>query len=182
MEEDITQDLKEKLDEVNEHSRGWNRYLALTTAVIAVLAAIASLLSGNYANEALIKKNDAVLFQNKASDQWNFYQAKGIKKNLAQSVFEQSGNQKQADEATRYGKEQNQIQKDATGFEKKVEESNKESEAFLHRHHDLAISVTFFQIAIALSAIGALLRRKSFWYLSIGLSIIGIFFLILGIR
>ena len=46
--------------------------MALSTAVLAVLAAIASLLSGQHANEA-------VMDQIEASDQWNYYQAKGIK-------------------------------------------------------------------------------------------------------
>ncbi len=48
-------EIKEKLEEINEHTKGWNKYLALTTALIAVLAAIASLLSGSYANEAVIE-------------------------------------------------------------------------------------------------------------------------------
>ena len=48
--------------------RGWH----LSTAILAVLAAIAVLLSGQHANEAMMN-------QIEASDQWNYYQAKSIK-------------------------------------------------------------------------------------------------------
>src|SRR4029079_10155799 len=51
-------------------------YIAISTALIAVLAAITSLLAGHHSNEALIE-------QIKASDQWAFYQAKGIKADVA---------------------------------------------------------------------------------------------------
>src|SRR5665811_236691 len=62
-------------DEINERAKegkGWLLYLAISTAFMAVLAAIAGLMAGHYSNEALIE-------QIKASDQWAYYQAKGIK-------------------------------------------------------------------------------------------------------
>ena len=65
--------LHEQVHETAEHSgETWISWVALSTAVLAVLAAIASLLSGQHANEA-------VMDQIEASDQRNYYQAKGIK-------------------------------------------------------------------------------------------------------
>ena len=46
--------------------------IAISTALMAVFAAMASLLAGHHADEAVIE-------QIRASDQWAFYQAKGIK-------------------------------------------------------------------------------------------------------
>jgi hypothetical protein len=43
--------------------------VALSTAILALLAAIASLLAGEYANEAMMD-------QIEAADQWSYYQAK----------------------------------------------------------------------------------------------------------
>src|ERR1700751_2927594 len=71
-------------DEINEQAekenaaeeKKWSFYIAISTALIAVLAAISSLLAGHHSNEALIE-------QIKASDQWAFYQAKGIKAYIA---------------------------------------------------------------------------------------------------
>src|SRR5438132_1129643 len=85
-EEFETIEFKEKLEEATEHAveaaehrSRWLVYLSFTTALIAVLAAVAALESGTYSNEALIQKNEALLAQAKASDQWAYYQAKGIK-------------------------------------------------------------------------------------------------------
>src|ERR1700744_3169616 len=50
----------------------WVVWVAMTTAVFAVLAAITGLLAGDHADEAMLS-------QIHASDQWAYYQAKGIK-------------------------------------------------------------------------------------------------------
>src|SRR5215471_15199627 len=61
----------------------WTSYLSLQTAVIAVFAAVASLESGGNSNDAILAKNEAILFESQASDQWAYYQAKGVKESLA---------------------------------------------------------------------------------------------------
>jgi len=173
--------VKEKLDEINEHIGNWNRYLALTTAFIAVVAAIASLQSGSYANEAVLEKNTAILFQNKASDQWNYYQAKGIKKNIADAFYQQTSNEKLKKDSVRYQQEQNDIQKQAREYEQSVKEANDKSSKFFEKHHKEALAVTLFQIAIALSAMSALLKRKSFWIFSVLVALGGILFFLEGL-
>src|SRR4051794_18145381 len=50
----------------------WISWVALSTAILAVLAAISALLSSKHANEAMMS-------QIQASDQWSYYQAKSIK-------------------------------------------------------------------------------------------------------
>src|SRR4029434_11020459 len=65
--------LHEQVKERAEHGGApWISWVALSTAILAVLAAIAGLLSGEHANEAMMN-------QIEASDQWNYYQAKSIK-------------------------------------------------------------------------------------------------------
>ena len=74
--ESPTNELGEKLVEQAHHTKDRGIMLiALTSALIAVLAAVASMLSEHQANEAM-------LLQLKASDQWAYYQAKGIKHNV----------------------------------------------------------------------------------------------------
>ncbi len=179
MEEDITLEIKDKIEEAAEGN--WNKYLAITTAIIAVMAALASLQSGTFANESLLEKNNAILAQSKASDQWNYYQAKGIKKNLAEYIFEQTNDTKSKENVDRYTKEQSDIQKQAEDLQKQAEENNIKSEKLFEKHHKTAFAVTLFQIAITLSAITALIRRKTLWYLSILLALAGVFFLGYGI-
>lgn len=179
MEEDITLEIKEKIEEAAEGN--WSKYLAVTTAIIAVLAAVASLQSGTYSNEAILEKNNAILSQTKASDQWNYYQAKGVKKNLAEAFYQQTNDPKLKDQRDRYAKEQTDIQKQAEDLQKQAEEANNRSEKLFEKHHKISLAVTFFQIAISLSAITALLKRKSLWYLSILLSLIGLVFFGFGL-
>jgi Tfp pilus assembly protein PilE len=57
-------------------SRRWTDQAARTTAVLAVLAAVAS---GAYANQF----SHTILAQTEASDQWSFYQAKSIKRHIS---------------------------------------------------------------------------------------------------
>jgi hypothetical protein len=54
--------------------------------VLAAIAAIAALKAGSTANEALVLKTEATRLQAKASDQWTYYQAKGIKLAVAQGT------------------------------------------------------------------------------------------------
>jgi len=176
MEEQIeTADVKEGLERLEGFgSSGWGRYLALTTALIAVLAAVASLVSGNLANDALLAKNDALLLQIKASDGWNQYQSKSIKIHLLEGGLGAGGDG--ATTLDRYRNEQKQLKAAAEALQSRVEESNGRAEAFLETHHTAALSVTLFQIAIALSAIGALLQRRAFWLLSIVMALAGLGF------
>src|SRR5580698_7351220 len=71
--EHLHEEIQEKAEEQREK---WTLYVARSTALMAVLAAVAGLLAGHHANEALIERT-------KASDQWNFYQAKNLKEEIA---------------------------------------------------------------------------------------------------
>src|ERR1700755_1477254 len=74
-----TEHLHEEIQErAEEKKEKWTLYVALSTAFMAVLAAVAGLLAGHHANEALIERV-------KASDQWNYYQAKNLKAEIVAS-------------------------------------------------------------------------------------------------
>jgi len=77
-----TEHLHEQLNEsAHENAERWILMVALTAALLAVLAAITALLAGHYANEAMIE-------QIQASDQWSYYQAKGIKSAVLESKID----------------------------------------------------------------------------------------------
>lgn len=213
-EEDLeTSELKEQIDqrlEEHEHAHGhghgkppgptWLRYLPLATAMIAVFAAVASLLSGSNSNEAILEKSNAMLNQSVASDKWAYYQAKSVKHTLSAdeaSIVEVAGEavkdlrpEVQAKfaalrtrfdgEARRYDGEARPLMEAALEYEHKVKESNERSEALMERHHQFAFSVTLLQIAIALSAIAALTRRQLLWYLGLAVSVGGAVKFVLG--
>src|SRR5437588_11228184 len=67
------EDVHEQIHHHAEHSRErWISAVALSTALLAALAAICSLFSGDNADEALLD-------QMRATDQWSYYQANSIK-------------------------------------------------------------------------------------------------------
>ena len=162
--------LQEHVHHSAEHSsERWISGVALSTAILAVLAAIAGLLSGKHANEAMMT-------QIEAADQWAYYQAKGIKASVLEAKMTLSGipNEQDRLKAERYQEEQTEIQNEA----KKKEQ---EAKANFHKHEILARGVTMFQIAIATAAISALTKRRRFWFVSMGFGAVGCVFLVLGI-
>ncbi|GHO85942.1 DUF4337 domain-containing protein [Dictyobacter formicarum] len=156
-------EVKEKIEEVIEHGGHWNKYLAITTALIAVFTAIISSMAGNYSSEAFLQKNNAILYQNKASDQWSFYQAKSIKLNLALDFYEQTHNPQRKKDADRYQKEQDGIYHDAKHFESLAQAANDQSAQALEKGERLDTATLFCQIAIALSAMSALVKKEWLW-------------------
>ena len=164
--EHLHEQIHEAAHEIRER---WSMYAAVSTALMAVLAALGSLFAGHHSNEALIE-------QIRASDQWAFYQAKGIKYELTIGLNRPVENAS-ADikaKAERYKNEQEEIKE-------KAEDYQKASEVHLEKHVLLARSVTFYQIAIAISAIAMLTKRRFMWYFALLISVGGTVYFCLGI-
>lgn len=147
--------------------------VALTAAILAVLAAIASLLASYHVNEAMIQ-------QLKASDQWAYYQAKGIKHDVLESKIELL---KSLDKriAVQDELKLSDYDKQRKDIELAAHEAEKSSSEHMEIHHILAKAVTIFQIAIAVSAIAALTKKKFMWYGGIILGLGGTLFLLQGV-
>ncbi len=193
---------QERLEELHreheEHEHGeksgepkqaaWTRGISLSTAVLAVIAAVAALHSGTLVNEALAEQIKGTQYQAQASDNWAYYQAKSIKQNgseqtadiLAASPAQKATAEKYRAQAEKYGEEKKDQEAQARNLENERDESNKEAEHYFHKHHIFAYCVTLTQIAIALSAIAALTRRKRVWFGSIVVGVVGLGFLVYG--
>lgn len=165
--EHLHETILEKAEESLKESKGisWSMYVAISTALMAVFAAISGLMAGHHSNEALIE-------QIKASDQWAYYQAKGIKAEIKSMQIGNSVVDVAA--VAKYKKEQEVIKKQA-------EESVNASKLHLEKHVSLAQAVTLFQIAIAISAISILTRKKFLWWISIGTTVVGLYFFASGL-
>ena len=161
--------LHEEIHHRAEHGgEKWISWVALSTAILAVLAAIAGLLSGMHANEAMMS-------QIESSDQWAYYQAKGIKAAVLDAKMSLSGaaNEEDRTKAERYQEEQKEIQKEAN-------QKQSDAKSHFHQHEVLARGVTMFQIAIAIAAIAALTKKPRFWIVSLLFGVAGCVFLALG--
>src|SRR6266478_3762796 len=162
--------LHEQVKENAEHSGApWISWVALSTAILAVLAAIAGLLSGRYVNEAMMN-------QIEASDQWNYYQAKSIKASVLDAKMSLAGrtpNESDQSKRDRYEKEQEEIKSEA-------EHKEAAAKSNFHKHEVFAGGVTMFQIAIAIAAISALTKKRRFWIVSLVFGLVGCAFLLLA--
>jgi hypothetical protein len=150
------------------HKGGLGQQVAIFSALLATVGAIVSFLGGHTQNQALLYKNDAVLERAKASDQWNYYQAKSQKQNLSELAATLATDPQKVQfykgEVERYKKEKADIEKDARAHEAKSEEFGQKSEHALHPHHFLSVSMTLLQIAIALASITVLTQKR--WLLA----------------
>jgi hypothetical protein len=171
-----TERLHETIHEEVEHEGGtFLKRIALTTALFAAIAAIAALKAGATVNEALVLKTEATRLQAEASDQWAYYQAKGVKAAVAEAsrtswlAIAKEPPAEYADKQKRYGEEQTQIQKKARELEKERDAKSAEADHLLHRHHGFANAVALFQVSIALGAVAALTKSSPVWLGSLAL-------------
>ena len=207
-----TKELQEAIDELDEERRerkkeqaqeGWIRYIGLSTAILAVFAAVGALQSGNLVNEAM-------LHQIQASDTWAEYQASRSKDHLYTVMLNgiadanpanrpvidelQKPAAKPAADTTRvaYGAK-TPAQRAAEYRDKISEEMSKENDrsaeakrleedsaAEIRKHHNFEYSVALIQVAIAVGAVSALTRVKPVWYVSLLSGAIGVVLFVLG--
>ena len=192
MPEEIEINPHEDTERVHENAHGhsgggWIRWVPLSTALLAAVAAVAALQSGAFVNEALLIQSKGVQFQSQASDQWAFYQAKSIKARTSTQTADllPPGSplvQKYRSESKRYESETGEIKEKATQLEEKRDQQGEIAGHLMHRHHQFAYAVTCLQVAIALSAITAISKKKPMWIGSLTLGVVGIALMVIGLR
>lgn len=178
-----TDKLREAIDDEIEKSEHEGarmlRWVALYTAILAAVTAVVSLHAGSTINEALVLKSEATSLQAQASDQWAYYQAKGIKGAIALNAAQSyaAAGKRAPDslsaQATRYSKEQADVQTGARKLEAERDAKSREADTLLAHHHHYAFAVALLQVAIALGAVAALTRQKAAFALSIVSGAIG---------
>src|SRR5437588_1294272 len=118
--------LHEHTQHAAEHGGSpWISWVALSTAILAVFAAVTGLLAGARVNEAMMS-------QIEAADHWSYYQAKGIKAAVLDAKMSLGGNASEQDKekATRYAEEQTDIQKEARESEAHAKHNFHQHEIF----------------------------------------------------
>jgi len=141
--------------------------VAVTAAILAVLASISALQAERTAAEAILQKNDAVLAQSRASDEWAFRQAKSIKLHLQES----SGG---TPDAAAQRAEITASEGRAREAEQRRDEANAEAVRRFEQHHRFAVATSFLQIAIVLETVAAVLDRRALWQGGIAIGLIGV--------
>lgn len=166
-----------------ENKEGWLNYLALSTVIFAVCATLATFKWGGFSTQS-------VMSQSQATDQWAYYQSKGIKTYLHQMQAEKMAiellvlpkttapevlqlyKSKLADYKQRvekYALEKAEIEARAKQLEVIRDETQ------LHAY-TFGIALIYLQIAILLSSVAGLLKRKLVWYGGLLTGSIGLFY------
>jgi hypothetical protein len=170
---------KETTEEKKER---WMGYLALSTAIMAVLAALTTLYMGKFSSRAIMS-------QGLESNEWAYYQAKSIKQHsfeMSKRALElqyrsQKGLQpdvageyektlaKYGEEIKRYEAEKKEIKDKAEGIAKTKLKAQDMGGNF-------AYALIFLQIAIMLSSLASLTKRHYLWYIALVCNIGWLFF------
>lgn len=178
MQEDTAEalkDMKEELAEERSEQRQERRSLnliGLSTAIFSTLAAIAAMQGGYFANEGMLS-------QIKSSDSWSQYQAKSTKRHIEESnvtilqALQKPVPTKTTTEIGKLDRQQQEIGQEARKLQAEAEQD-------LARHELFARSVAALQVGISMGAIAALTRKQAIWYVGLGISAIGIGFMVAG--
>ncbi|QQD51925.1 DUF4337 domain-containing protein [Pseudomonas fluorescens BBc6R8] len=151
--------------------------IAVMTALMATVGAMLSYQAGSTESEAAMDKNNAAIFKTEAANQWNYYQAKSSRQNLAELATHIPGVDAKhyTDEIERYKTQKEDVRKQAEKLEATSKEWDEKSEQALHQHHRWAQAMTAIQIAISMAAITLLTRKewlKRMAYTTGGMSVV----------
>lgn len=151
--------------------------IAVMTAILATIGALFSYMGGATMANAGLYKNNAAIKKTEASNQWNYYQAKSGKQNLAElalALVPEDRKPQYQKEIERYKTEKAEIKLGAEKLEAQAKDWDAQSDAQLHLHHRWAQATTALQISIALAAIALLTRRKWLEWGMFGVATLGV--------
>ena len=160
-------------DARTEREKQWMSRVAVSTAVMAAIAAIGSSFGNGHLNEAMFQ-------QIREADQWAFYQAKGIKEAILESRLETATAMGQISSEADIAKLKKYAE-DRAAIKKEAEACRTLSEDHMKRYRHMSRAATAAQIGIALAAVALLLRKNSFWAMALLGGAIAAAFLTIGL-
>ena len=170
-----------ELQEAAEHGRedATMARVSVSMSILAVLVAIAALLSHRAHTEE-------VLLQNKASDQWAYYQAKNIRRHTMDEFDEllKVIPVKDAAAAEALLKKNEAAIEKSSGEQEKIQEEAKalESEValFEHRANRYDLGETLLEVGLVISSITLLTKRRQYWLAGLVFGIAGVVLTAMG--
>lgn len=163
----------------------WLKWVSLSTAFMAVFAAVTTMYMGKFSSRAVLK-------QGQESDLWSYYQAKSIKgynNDMQRQLLELqlAAQEKSMSPAAKgkftaamekYAKEMQRYETERKEIKEKAEKLAKEKEISQERGGDLGYSLIFVQVSIMLASLANLTKRKYLFIVSL-LSLLGWLFFVI---
>jgi len=160
---------QEEIEEHVHHAKEpFDKMVAGTMAIIAALLAVVSVLGTHFNTEMLLS-------QQQSSDEWAFFQAKNIRRYtaqmgqdfLTQTKASPESIAKYANDGAKYDKDMAEIQEKA----KDLERERDLADAKAVRFH---IGEVFLEVAIVLSSLAILTKRKAMYFGGAAFALIGV--------
>jgi hypothetical protein len=172
----------EELQEAAEHGREHSNLapVSFTMAILAVLVAIAALL-GHRAH------TEEVLLQDKATDTWNYYQAKNIRRHTTEQLDEvlKVLPLKDAAAAEALIKKNEAAVEKSKGEQEKIQEEARALEAevnmFTHRANHYDLGETLLEVGLVICSITLLTKKRYFWIAGIIFGVAGVVATVMGV-
>jgi hypothetical protein len=160
-----------------EKRDAWTKYVSLSMIFLAVLAAVATQRGGGYSSATMKQQNEATYNQALASDQWAYFQAKGIKQSIAEQERDRfKANGTPADEkivealaakVKKYDDEKAGAASEAKKYEAKRDTARELSDRAAEQSRKMGRATSIFQIAIALGGMCLVVKKRWLWWLSL---------------
>jgi Domain of unknown function (DUF4337) len=159
----------DEIDEHVHHARDpFDKVVAGTMAIIAALLAIVSVLGLHFISEKLLN-------QQFNSDQWSYYQAKNIRRYMAQVARDLLTQTNAGSEMIgRYTKDIARYDDDMKTIQEKAREYEKERDVDGRRAESFHIGEVFLEVGIVLSSLAILTKRKLWYSAGIGSAVVGV--------
>jgi hypothetical protein len=161
----------EELHESAEHAKEpFDKKVAVTMAIIAAMLAVDGVMAHLLTTEEL-------LLQQKASDQWSYYQAKSIRRynsEIATDIFKGLHTEATEPSAAKYEKNIEKYKKESEEVSDKAKEFEGESKTKGDQAQRLEFGEVFLEIGIVFASLAILTKRNLIWYGSIGSALVGL--------
>jgi hypothetical protein len=156
----------------------WTQWVALTTTILAVCAAISALKGGSYSTRVQLSTTQE-------NNKWSYFQSKSIKQHAVEMHKDQlevvrleartpearaladERIARAAAEIARYEKEKGDIKAEAEALQEAEDDLKRHAGAF-------GLAVMLLQIAIMLSSVGALIKRPAMWVVGLCFGVLGL--------
>jgi len=168
---DELQELQENAEHAAHHPS--MAPVSLTMAILAVLVAVVSLLGHR-------SHTEEVVLQNKATDQWAYYQAKNIRRHTDELFADLTStmaakdaakaeqlHEKYQAEADRYRDEQKDIDAEARKLEQETQHERRRADRY-------DLGEVFLEVGLVVTSITLLSGRRTFWYAGVAMGAMGL--------
>lgn len=173
------------------HAGRFDRMVATSMAIIAAVLASVTLLSHRAHNATLRYQSEANILQTKASDEWNYYQAKNNREHayranlslvavLAKQAESDEQQKKITDDWTKqidkYKHDLPEHMTKARELEAESKAAREKSEQAHHRGDRFDLAELAVELGLVLCSLAVLTKIAPFWYAGVASALIGILF------